>query len=173
MFFLVRDRGSGWGWTWGPGLLACQPSSQWVLFYLFPRGGPSQAKEFQIAATTTPRKTVQTTFCTISCIFFHKILQIFCMFLQCFPSKHGNLHICRHKTVPKHHFFYNVSNSIISPNPWKHRYLHCFLQFSCSNAAGQLKHIYKKPSTTLFLTTLFLTTLFFTVFLQCFPSKTP
>ena len=39
--------------------------------------------------------------------FFHRILQIpcffkcVCMFLQRFPSKHGNLHICRHKTVPK------------------------------------------------------------------------
>ena len=27
------------------------------------------------------------------------------MCLQCFPSKHGNLHICHHKSVPKHHFF--------------------------------------------------------------------
>ena len=30
------------------------------------------------------------------------------------------------------------------PNPWKHCYLHCFLQFFRANAAGQLKHIYKK-----------------------------
>ena len=43
--------------------------------------------------------------------FFHKILQIpcflkcVCMVLQCFLSKHGNLHICRHKTVPKTSFF--------------------------------------------------------------------
>ena len=51
-------------------------------FYLFPRVGASQAREFQIAATTTPRKTVQTTFCTVSCIFFHKILQIPC-FWKC------------------------------------------------------------------------------------------
>ena len=42
--------------------------------------------------------------------FFHKIIQIprflkcVCMFLQRFPSKHGNLHICRHKTVPKRIF---------------------------------------------------------------------
>ena len=84
-------------------------SSPWVLFYLFPSVGASQAREFQIAKTTTPRKTVQTTFCTVICIFFHKILQIpcflkcVCMFLQCFPSKHGNLHICRHKTAPKHY----------------------------------------------------------------------
>ena len=40
---------------------------------------------------------------------FPQILQIpcfwkcVCMFLQCFPSKHGNLRICRHKTVPRHH----------------------------------------------------------------------
>ena len=26
-----------------------------------------------------------------------------CTFLQWLPSKHGNLHICRQKTVPKHH----------------------------------------------------------------------
>ena len=65
--------------------------SQWVLFNLFPRVGASQAGEFQIATTTTPRKTVQTTFCTVICIFSTK--------------------------------------SMVSPNPWKHRYLHCFLQF--------------------------------------------
>ena len=88
----------------------CLGSSQWVLFYLFPPVGTSQAREFEIATTTTTRKTVQTTFCTVICISFHKILQIpcflkcVCMFLQCFPSKHSKLHICRHKTVPKHHF---------------------------------------------------------------------
>ena len=85
-------------------------SSQWVLFYLFHPVGASQAREFQVATTTTPRKTVQTTFCTVICIFFHKILQTpcflkcVCMFLQCFPSKHGNLHMCHHKSVPKHNF---------------------------------------------------------------------
>ena len=26
-----------------------------------------------------------------------------CMFLQWFPSSHSNLHICRHKTIPKYH----------------------------------------------------------------------
>ena len=56
------------------------------------------------------RRAVQTTFCTVICIFFHKILHIPCflkcvyIFLQCFPSKHGNLHICHHKSVPKHNF---------------------------------------------------------------------
>ena len=57
-------------------------SSQWVLSYLFPRVGASQAREKQIAATTTPRKTVQTTFCTVSCMFFHKILPTPC-FWKC------------------------------------------------------------------------------------------
>ena len=37
--------------------------------------------------------------------------------------------------------FYNVSNSLVSPNPWKRRYLQCVLQFF---HAGQLRHIYKK-----------------------------
>ena len=79
-------------------------------------------------------------------MFFHKILQYpyflkcVCMFLQCFPPKHGNVHICRHKSIPKRHF-YNVSNSLVTPNPWKHRYLQCFLQFF---HAGPLKHLYKK-----------------------------
>ena len=125
--------------------------SQWVLFYLFPRVGTSQAREFQIATTTTPRKTVQTTFCTVICIFlFHKIIQIpcflkcVCMFLQCFPSKHGDLHICRHKTVPKHYFLQCFQFPWL-PKPLKTPLFTLFSSiFPCSNAAGQLKHIYKK-----------------------------
>ena len=38
-------------------------SFQWVFFSFFLPVGASQAREFQIAMTTTPRKTVQTTFC--------------------------------------------------------------------------------------------------------------
>ena len=49
---------------------------------------------------------IQTTFCTVICILqILCFLKCACMFLQCFPSKHGNFHICRHKTVPKHIFF--------------------------------------------------------------------
>ena len=114
--------------------------------------GTSQAREFQVATTTTttPRKTVQTTFCTVICIFFHKILQIpcflkcVCMFLQCFPSKHGNLHICRHKTVPKHNFLQCFQFPCL-PKPLKTPLFTLSSSICpCSNAAGQLKHIYKK-----------------------------
>ena len=51
--------------------------------------------------------------------FFHKIIQIpcflkcVCMFLQRFPSKHGNLHICRQKTVPK--LIFTMFPSPLSP----------------------------------------------------------
>ena len=121
-----------------------------TFFYLFPPVGASQAREFQIATTTTPRKTVQTTFCTVICIFFHKILQMpcflkcVCMFLQCFPSKHGNLHICRHKTVAKHHFLQCVQFPCL-PKPLKTPLFTLFSSiFPCANAAGQLKHIYKR-----------------------------
>ena len=101
-------------------------SSQWVLFSLFPCVGASQAREFQIATTTTPRKTVQTTFRTVICIFFHKILQISC-FLKCVLHVflHGNLHSCRHKNVPKHHLLQCLQFPCL-PKPC---YLHCFLQF--------------------------------------------
>ena len=121
-----------------------------VFFSFFPRVGASQAREFQTATTTTPRKTVQTTFCTVICMFFHKILQspcfskCVCMFLQWFPSKHGNLHICRHKTVPKHHFLQCFQFPCL-PKPLKTPLFTPFSSiFPCANAAGQLKHIYKK-----------------------------
>ena len=117
-------------------------------FSLFPRVGASQAREFP--TTTTPRKTIQTTCCTVICMFFHKILQspcfsqCVCMFLQWFPSKHGNLHICRHKTVPKHHFLQCFQFPCL-PKPLKTPLFTRFSSiFPCSNAAGQLKHIHKK-----------------------------
>ena len=77
--------------------------------------------------------------------FFHKIIQIpcflkcVCMFLQRFPSKHGNLHICRHKTVPK--LIFTMFPSPLSPQTLENAAIHCVLQFF---HAGQLKHIYKK-----------------------------
>ena len=143
-------------------------SSQWMLFYLFPRVGASQAREFQTATMTTPRKTVLTTFCTVICIFFHKILQIacflkcVCMFLQCFPSKHGNLHICRHKTVPKHHFLQCFQFPCLPKPLKKHRYLHCFLQFF---------HVPMPLANSNICTKNHSTTLFFTVCSHCFPQK--
>ena len=136
-----------------PRFLPVLGSSQWVLFYVFPRVGASQAREFQIATTTTPRKTVRTTFCTVICIFFQKILQIqcflkcVCMFLQCFPSKHGSLHMCRCKPFQSIIFscFLQCVQFPYFPKPLKTPLFTLFSSiFPCSNAAGQLKHIYKK-----------------------------
>ena len=156
------------GENWIHAARAVQGHDFLALGNLFPRVWASQAREFQIAATTTPRKTVQTTFCTVSCMFFHKILQIpcfwkcVCMFLQCFLSKHGNLHICRLKTVPKHHFLQCVQLPYLL-KPLKAPLFTRFSSiFPCSNAPGQLKYTKNHAKT-----------LFFTVFLQCFPSKTP
>ena len=77
-----------------------------MLFSPFLAVGASQAREFQIAMTTTPRKIVQTTFSAVTYIcsppnppnpvFFECV----CMILQWFPSKRSNLHICCHKAVP-------------------------------------------------------------------------
>ena len=91
----------------GPQFPSPLRSSQWVFFYLFPRVGASQARKFQTTTMTTPRKTVQTTFLHRYLLFFSQnppnpvflemCLHVFAIF---FISKHGNLHICRHKTVP-------------------------------------------------------------------------
>ena len=64
----------------------------------------------------------------------HCFLECFC---NVFRRKHRNLHVFRHTVGPKTLAFAVFSrlrhqktfNSLISPNPWKHRYLHCFLQF--------------------------------------------
>ena len=67
-------------------------------------------------------------------VFFTVLLH---SFYNVFRPKHRNLHVFRHTVGPKHCFLqcFQCSgiqkpfNSLISPNPWKHRYLHCFLQF--------------------------------------------
>ena len=67
-------------------------ASQAMEFSLFPPLEALQAAEFQIArqrrldSPTNP-------------VFFECVS----MFLQWFPSKHGTLHFCRHKTGRKHH----------------------------------------------------------------------
>ena len=67
------------------------------------------------------------------------------MSLQCFPSKHGNLHICRHKTVPKHNFF-TMFPIPLSPQTQKNNAVYIvffnFSMFQC--LSGQFKHIEKK-----------------------------
>ena len=67
-----------------------------------------------------------------------------CIFLQCFPSKHGNLLIRRHKTVPKHHSLQCFQFPYFS-KPLKTPLFTPFSSiFPCSTAAGQLKHICTK-----------------------------
>ena len=54
----------------GPRVSPSMRSFQCVLFSLFHPAGASQAREFQIATTTMPRKTVQTTFSTVTDMVF-------------------------------------------------------------------------------------------------------
>ena len=86
--------------------------------------------------------------CAVICMFFHKISHIpcfwiyVCMFLQWFPSKHVNAHICRHKTVPKHHVLKCFQFPCL-PKPLKIPLFAVFSSiFPCSNAGGQVKYIY-------------------------------
>ena len=53
-------------------------------------------------------------------------------------------------------------NAVISPNPWKHRYLHCFLQFFHVPMPLANSNIYTKNRSK---------TLFFSVFLHFFRQK--
>ena len=74
------------------------------------------------------------------------------MFLQWFPSKHGTLHFCRHKTGRKHHVRQCFQFPYL-PNRWKYRYLQCFLQFFHVPMPVANSNIYiRNPSKTLFLT---------------------
>ena len=112
-------------------------SSQWVLFFIFSlTWGPPKLQK------NCPNDILHRYL-----NFFHKILQspcflkCVCMFLQCVPSKHGNLHICHHKTVPKHNFF-TMFQFPHFPEPLKTPLFTLFSSIlPCSNAAGQLKHI--------------------------------
>ena len=91
--------------------------------------------------------------------FFHKILQTpcflkcVCMFLQCFPSKHGNLHICRHKAVPKHHFLQCFQFPCF-PKPLKTPLFTLFSSiFRCANSRWPTQTYTKNPSKTFFFPT--------------------
>ena len=68
-------------------------------------------------------------------------------------------HVFRYKVGPKHWFLQcfqgsgikKTFNSLISPNPWTHRYLHCFLQFFHVPMPLANSNIYtKNPSKTVF-----------------------
>ena len=89
---------------------------------------------------------------------------MFGCFCNVFLQRHGNLHICRHKTVPKH-LLYSVSNSLMSPQTLENTAIYTvFFNFSmfqcCWPTQTYIQKILQKHC-------------FFAVFLQCFPSKTP
>ena len=67
-------------------------ASQAMEFSLFPPLQALQAAEFQIARQRRLDSPPNPVF--FECV---------SMFLQWFPSKHGTLHFCRHKTGRKHH----------------------------------------------------------------------
>ena len=125
-------------------------ASQAMEFSLFPPLEALQAAEFQIARQRrldSPPNPV----------FFEWVS----IFLQWFPSKHGTLHFCRHKTGRKHHVRQCFQFPYL-PNRWKYRYLQCFLQFFHVPMPVANSNIYiRNPSKTLFLT----------VFFQCFQSN--
>ena len=99
------------------------------------------------------RKTVQTTFCTVICIFSTKsskarvFWSVFACFCNVFPQNTVIYTFVAIKPF-QNIIFLQCSNSLISPNPWKHRYLHCFLQFfhvpMLLANSNIYNHIYKK-----------------------------
>ena len=118
--------------------------------------GAYQAREFQIATTTTPRKTVQTTFSTkpSKSIF----LKCVCMFLQGFPSKHVNLHICHHKSAPKFQniIFLRCFQFPFLPKPLKNTAIYTvFFNFSMLANSNIYNHIYKKSFKNIVLYSVF------------------
>ena len=147
-------------------------------FSLFPSVGASQAREFSLFPAVTasqamefslfpPLEALQDAEFQIARqrrldsppnpVFFECVS----MFLQWFPSKHGTLHFCRHKTGRKHHVRQCFQFPYL-PNRWKYRYLQCFLQFFHVPMPVPNSNIYiRNPSKTLFLT----------VFFQCFQSN--
>ena len=125
-------------------------ASQAMEFSLFPPLEAFQAAEFQIARQRRLDSPPNPVF--FECV---------SMFLQWFPSKHGTLHFCRHKTGRKHHVRQCFQFPYL-PNRWKYRYLQCFLQFFHVPMLVANSNIYiRNPSKTLFLT----------VFFQCFQSN--
>ena len=125
-------------------------ASQAMEFSLFPPLEALQAAEFQIARQRRLDSPPNPVF--FECV---------SMFLQWFPSKHGTLHFCRHKTGRKHHVRQCFQFPYL-PNRWKYRYLQCFLQFFHVPMPVANSNIYiRNPSKTLFLT----------VFFQCFQSN--
>ena len=134
-------------------------ASQAMEFSLFPPLEALQAAEFQIARQRRLDSPPNPVF--FECV---------SMFLQWFPSKHGTLHFCRHKTGRKHHVRQCFQFPYL-PNRWKYRYLQCFLQFFHVPMPVANSNIYiRNPSKTLFLTVFFQNIAFDSVFVM-FPVK--
>ena len=97
--------------------------SRYVSASLFPAVTASQAMEFSLFP---PLEALQAAECQIvrqrrldsppNPVFFECVS----MFLQWFPSKHGTLHFCRHKTGRKHHVRQCIQFPYL-PNRWKYR----------------------------------------------------
>ena len=103
-------------------------------FSLFPPFKTLQAAEFQIARQRRLDSPPNPVF--FECV---------SMFLQWFPSKHGTLHFCRHKTGRKHRSCSTMLPIPLSPQPLKIPLFTVFSSiFPCANAGSQLQHIYKK-----------------------------
>ena len=108
-------------------------ASQAMEFSLFPPLEALQAAEFQIARQRRLDRPPNPVF-----------FECASMFLQWFPSKHGTLHFCRHKTGRKHHVRQCFQFPYL-PNPLEILLFSVFSSiFPCSNAGSQLQHIYKK-----------------------------
>ena len=107
-------------------------ASQAMEFLLFPPLEALQAAEFQIARKRRLDSPPNPVF--FECV---------SMFLQWFPSKHGTLHFCRHKTGRKHHVRQCFQFPYL-PNRWKYRYLQCFRQFFHVPMPVANSNIYKK-----------------------------
>ena len=93
-------------------------ASQAMEFSLFPPLEALQAAEFQIARQRRLDSPPNPVF--FECV---------SMFLQWFPSKHGTLHFCRHKTG-RNIMFDNASNSLISPTVENTAIYSVFFNFS-------------------------------------------
>ena len=132
-----------WGAILGMGASLAGKGCHWPLAKLFTPlrvGGPPTPQAF-LANSNMYTKNHSKTF-------------FYIVFTIVFRRKHRNLRGFRHKVGPKQWFlqcFQGCGNSVISPNPWKHRYLNCFLQFFHVPMPLANSSIYtKNPSKTFF-----------------------
>ena len=121
-------------------------------FSLIHPAGASQARKFQIATTRTPRKTVQKNI-------FRRYLHLFSIKIPCFLNVfawfcngflQSTVHVCCHKTVPKHHVLQCIQFLYYLPRPLKIALFSCFLQFLHVPLPIANSNIYKKSFQNIF-----------------------